>query len=342
MRNVLLLLGCWVVACEGAVESTSRQDAAVTPADRTHANDDETTITHGASNDPSDTHTSDDDSDLTNPPTSGRPGGNTANNGKPTSDTSRDESDASNDVSADPPPADEQTSAAASDTTVVAADDASNSASDSVVDEVNGTGNDESGGAMDDTVETVDTTHASDTNGVDTQDTAQGDESDNQNEQSDDTDAPDPTTVAPAIRTSKLGNELSSNGLLPFAATLGQADNVAHVPLMRGFEQSLGSCSDCHAADYARWTPQKYVSLHMWEDIVTKVKFKDGGVLFCDSCHQGQAKFLNRSDPAALERWMQVNLVDRLERVDGKPHGCETCHGDPPNYELLAAWSRAN
>ncbi len=72
---------------------------------------------------------------------------------------------------------------------------------------------------------------------------------------------------------------------------------------------------------------------------MTKLRFKDGGLLYCDSCHQGQAQFLDRSDLAAVGLWMQINFVDQLERVDGLPHGCETCHGDPLNYDLISDWS---
>jgi hypothetical protein len=150
---------------------------------------------------------------------------------------------------------------------------------------------------------------------------------------------PDPDSVAPAIRASTMAEQLADNDLLPFADTLNEADTIAHVALMQSFDGALGGCEACHVSDYSVWTAQKYVSLHMWADMMTNLRFKDGGVLFCDSCHQGQARFLDRSDSDAVTLWMQINLVDKLERVDGEPHGCETCHGEPANYELIDAWS---
>ncbi len=73
----------------------------------------------------------------------------------------------------------------------------------------------------------------------------------------DESDDPDPSLVAPPIRASALGDMLEDSDLLPLPSTLDDADEIAHVPLMHSFEDSLGDCASCHVEDYALWTPQK-------------------------------------------------------------------------------------
>ena len=47
---------------------------------------------------------------------------------------------------------------------------------------------------------------------------------------------------------------------------------------------------------------------------------------------------LDRTDKKALSKWMDANFVAKLKRRDKKEHGCETCHGDPFEGHILAAW----
>lgn len=112
--------------------------------------------------------------------------------------------------------------------------------------------------------------------------------------------------------------------------------------VMRTFTKSLGAkCSDCHnESDYAAMTPMKKITLHMWNDYVRGLAFEDGTALYCDSCHQGKMKFLDRHDKKALGAWMDQNFVRKEKRRDGKEHGCETCHGDPFEPSILAKWTK--
>jgi hypothetical protein len=146
----------------------------------------------------------------------------------------------------------------------------------------------------------------------------------------------------PPIRASLLAQDLINAGFDPLnlPLLLDEADQMAHVPLMHSFNASLGDCTSCHEADAAVWTAQKLITRHMWEDILSVLVMKDGSPLYCDSCHQGEVLFLDRSDPAALEVWMQENMVDKLARRDGQPHDCATCHGEPANYDLLTLWAQ--
>ena len=73
----------------------------------------------------------------------------------------------------------------------------------------------------------------------------------------------------------------------------------------------------------------------MWNDFTRALIRSEGGPVFCDSCHNGQATFLDRKDLAALGEWMEANFEAKLARADKKDHTCETCHGDPFEGKIL-------
>ncbi len=100
--------------------------------------------------------------------------------------------------------------------------------------------------------------------------------------------------------------------------------------VMKLMGKSLGAkCGDCHQeGDFAAPTRRKKIAAHMWDDFAAKLSLADGSALFCDSCHQGRIRQLDRRDKKALSQWMDDNFVARLARVDGRPTECETCHVD--------------
>lgn len=112
--------------------------------------------------------------------------------------------------------------------------------------------------------------------------------------------------------------------------------------VMKTFTKSLGvKCSDCHnEGDFSAPTPMKKIAAHMWNDFTRGLSTESGAPIYCDSCHQGRRKLLDRSDKKALSKWMQANFVDKLKRRDKKEHGCETCHGDPFEGHILAQWTK--
>ena len=57
-----------------------------------------------------------------------------------------------------------------------------------------------------------------------------------------------------------------------------------------------------------------------------------------DSCHQGKSAFLTRDE--TLGKWMEANFVKGLVRVDGQPHACATCHGEPFNGDVFGTWAK--
>jgi len=99
--------------------------------------------------------------------------------------------------------------------------------------------------------------------------------------------------------------------------------------VMKLLAKSLGAkCGDCHTeGDFAAQTRRKKVAAKMWDEFVAKLSLQ-GQPLFCDSCHQGRIKQLDRSDKKALGKWMDANFAQKLVRKDGKDEACESCHVD--------------
>lgn len=116
--------------------------------------------------------------------------------------------------------------------------------------------------------------------------------------------------------------------------------------VMTSFTIALGTtCTGCHAqsgkqVDYEAETPKKNVAKKMWSEFVRSLQKKDGSAIYCDSCHQGKMQFLDRADDRSLGAWMKENFVAKLARVDGKDHGCTTCHGQPFNGSFVDQWSK--
>ena len=116
--------------------------------------------------------------------------------------------------------------------------------------------------------------------------------------------------------------------------------------VMTSFTIALGTtCTGCHEGsgsrvDYEAETPKKNIAKKMWSEFVRKLQKKDGGAIYCDSCHQGKMTFLDRADDRSLGAWMQENFVAKLARTDGAEHACTTCHGDPFSGDILAKFAK--
>jgi Cytochrome c7 and related cytochrome c len=110
--------------------------------------------------------------------------------------------------------------------------------------------------------------------------------------------------------------------------------------LMESFNAALGvKCNYCHTAvkagkpDYQAPSDNKNIAAAMWKEYVTALKYRDGQPLYCDSCHQGQAKFLTVD--MQLSNWMSNNFVAKFERTDGTEQGCASCHGMPFQTDII-------
>jgi len=145
------------------------------------------------------------------------------------------------------------------------------------------------------------------------------------------------------IATSAMATDLTNLGLdLKNLPALEKMEPNKLRKVMRTFTKALGAkCSDCHnESDYSAMTPMKKITLHMWNDYVRGLSLDSGEPLYCDTCHQGRMKFLDRHDKKALGAWMDENFVDKMKRRDGKEHKCATCHGEPFNEDILARWTK--
>lgn len=152
--------------------------------------------------------------------------------------------------------------------------------------------------------------------------------------------------VAPEIISTLRGAGFALDAL-PELESLHETGHPRMRAIMKTFTIALGTtCDGCHIAkaesdeEFRVDTPRKRVAAQMYARFVGELQKKGGGAIYCDTCHQGSIKFLDRSNDDALATWMQENLVDRLERKDGKAQACATCHGTPFSGPMLDAWRK--
>jgi hypothetical protein len=108
--------------------------------------------------------------------------------------------------------------------------------------------------------------------------------------------------------------------------------------LMPLFQKSLGydSCSGCHVeGDYKQATRNMKIARGMWKSFVAALRDEKGNPVFCDSCHQGKAKLLNRADNDGVQKFMKSDYQDKLTRADKKDHECSTCHGEGMEMKII-------
>ncbi len=118
---------------------------------------------------------------------------------------------------------------------------------------------------------------------------------------------------------------------------LSAVDARTMKPLMDTFDDSLDACcEDCHVKnDPKAPTDAKRIASEMWRRYSRDLVTIDGAPVYCDSCHEGRLRFLDRSDPKALSQWMLANYVRKLRRKDGSRVECSTCHGRPFEPRIL-------
>lgn len=144
------------------------------------------------------------------------------------------------------------------------------------------------------------------------------------------------------------GGAPAFTSLADLPADLGElltpANRTKLKAVMKSFTVALGTdCGGCHKVDptqpsgfdFLAPTPEKNIADKMWSQIVKKLKHKNGSAIYCDSCHQDQARqgrkeFLDRTDLTALADFMAVNFQDSLVHTNGDANTCSTCHGGEP------------
>ena len=119
--------------------------------------------------------------------------------------------------------------------------------------------------------------------------------------------------------------------------------------VMSLFTKSLGvDCKFCHkSGDFKAPTEHKKLAERMWNEWVHGMKLSDATSptaaqtpVFCDSCHQGSAEFLDKGNHEELAKWMKNQFVDRLHPAGGAAVSCETCHGKPFDGDFLEKWEK--
>lgn len=181
------------------------------------------------------------------------------------------------------------------------------------------------------------------------------------------TESGDDVGANPTLAPSKMLANLKKAGVrtdLPLGRAISAAmaednKNDEHVrvqALMHSFRDSLGvECTYCHATkssgngnqaadkpqvDFDVKTEKMAIAERMWNEWVQNFKLADdGSQVFCDTCHQGKAEFLDRSDETQLRAFMKTQFADKLVGADGSPVHCSTCHGQPFNDSFLDDWS---
>jgi hypothetical protein len=155
---------------------------------------------------------------------------------------------------------------------------------------------------------------------------------------------------------SLLGTKLTAAGfdiknLNPMADTITEAKTDLTGMRMKGLMDAISEglgvrCNFCHTTvgadggiDYKATSEKKNIATKMWDEFVVKLDFKNGDPLFCDSCHSGSAKMLDRA-PATISAFMGESYVGLFKRTDGQTHACSTCHGSPFNPEFLPIWAQ--
>jgi hypothetical protein len=142
---------------------------------------------------------------------------------------------------------------------------------------------------------------------------------------------------------SAMGADLQALGLDPGnLPPIEKLDPRALRGAMKLFARALGvKCADCHVeGDFGAPTRRKKIAAKMWDEFAAKLAFgQDGSPVFCDSCHEGRIKDLDRSDKKALSKWMDAAFVAGMKRRDGKSEECESCHVDW-DMTFLSKWGQ--
>lgn len=114
---------------------------------------------------------------------------------------------------------------------------------------------------------------------------------------------------------------------------------------MAGVAGWLGvECSYCHVADpanpgkelYPPMTPHKQIALWMSNELMDKIKPKDGSRLTCKSCHvdeQGKPLLKILGEPRSIEKateWMTLVMVNKFTAANGERLRCKSCHTASP------------
>ena len=141
------------------------------------------------------------------------------------------------------------------------------------------------------------------------------------------------------LSASKLAEDVKKIGI-----DLSKTPDITKLPLdkkkkvMPILQKALGydACTGCHVeGDMKAETRNKKIAREMWNKFVGPLRDEKGGPIFCDSCHNGKNKVLNRADKEAVKKFMETDYEGKLTRADKKEHACSTCHGESMEVAII-------
>jgi len=122
----------------------------------------------------------------------------------------------------------------------------------------------------------------------------------------------------------------------PVLEKMSSADKKKVMPF---FVKALGykDCTGCHASlsDYKTVTHNMQLTRGMWDHFIAYGRDTNDAVMFCDSCHAGKDKILNREDKAGVKKFMESDYVGKIHRADKKAMECTTCHSDKMELDIF-------
>jgi len=140
---------------------------------------------------------------------------------------------------------------------------------------------------------------------------------------------------------SKLAEDLKKAGfdIAKLPATIDKMSDAQKKKIMPLFVKSLGyeNCQGCHVeGDFKKHTRNTNIAEKMYTEFVVALRDEKGAAtVFCDSCHQGKPKVLNRSDLKAVGKFMDEQYVGHFNRTDKKEQACGSCHGDTMEMKIF-------
>ncbi len=143
--------------------------------------------------------------------------------------------------------------------------------------------------------------------------------------------APQDLALHRSLRPTAFADRLIALGHDP--NTLAPISNLSAPQKLESMEliaESLGvECGHCHVSDndYKTETVNKQIARQMWDRLTAGHRLDDGQ-LFCDSCHQGAPKVLQRARKKDVKAYMRAEY-GRLILADGERAECEDCHQKP-------------
>ena len=154
-------------------------------------------------------------------------------------------------------------------------------------------------------------------------------------------DAPPAAAAKPStpIRASKMLEDVKKAGIdLKKIPDFDKMPLAAKKKLMPLLQKSMGfaDCQGCHVKDdFKAETRNLKITRGMWKNFVVAVRDEKGGAVFCDTCHDGSPKNLDRSDRKAMEKFMEDEYEHKLTKADKKEMECSTCHGDAMEMKII-------